>query len=256
MNSPEIFTHPLFGELPLLVVDEQEYFGATDVAKALSFGNPYDALKNHVDLDDLADHEVIDRLGRNQKKKFVTESGLYSLIFGAAKQGNNKIIQEKAKAFKRWVTSEVLPQIRKTGSYTNIPQTYAQALRLAADLEEEKLRIEQQMKIDAPFTSFGKTVSNSDGAISIGEFCKIVYEEHGINIGRNKMFAWFRNKGYLISSGREKNNPKQKYIQQGLFISNPVIVARSEGNVQEATTLITGKGQVYFVNKLLKQQIA
>lgn len=127
MNTPQIFTHPIFGELPSIVINDVELFGATEAATGLSFLNPYTALKNHVDEDDLTDQEVIDSLGRLQKKKFVNESGLYSLIIGAAKQGNNKDIQEKAKLFKRWVTSEVLPTIRKHGAYMT-PAVIQQAL--------------------------------------------------------------------------------------------------------------------------------
>ncbi|MGG1879102.1 BRO family protein [Paenibacillus cisolokensis] len=117
MKKTQIFNHQTFGGLPVVVIDGTEWFGATEAAKALGFSNPYTALSNHVDGDDLTDQEVVDTLGRTQQKRFINESGLYSLMFGAAKQGNNPDIQAKAKMFKRWVTSEVLPSIRKTGAY-------------------------------------------------------------------------------------------------------------------------------------------
>ncbi|MGL9911042.1 anti-repressor protein [Enterococcus sp. AZ178] len=224
-----------------ILVNDELYFVGKDVAEILGYKNVSRDINRHVDEEDRQNYQN----GTFESPRGLTiinESGLYSLILGSK--------LPKAKKFKRWVTSEVLPSIRKTGGYTNIPRTFQEALRLAADTEEERARMEQQIKLDAPYTIFGKTVSNSDGAISIGEFCKIVYEKHGISIGRNKMFSWLRKKGYLISYGREKNNPKQKYIEQGLFVSNPVIVARTQGNIQEATTLITGKGQVYFLEKL------
>lgn len=224
-----------------ILVNDELYFVGKDVAEILGYKNVSRDINRHVDEEDRQNYQS----GTFESPRGLTiinESGLYSLILGSK--------LPKAKKFKRWVTSEVLPSIRKTGGYTNIPRTFHEALRLAADTEEERARMEQQIKLDAPYTMFGKTVSNSDGAISIGEFCKIVYEKHGISIGRNKMFSWLRKKGYLISYGREKNNPKQKYIEQGLFVSNPVIVARTQGNIQEATTLITGKGQVYFLEKL------
>lgn len=224
-----------------ILVNDELYFVGKDVAEILGYKNVSRDINRHVDEEDRQNYQN----GTFESPRGLTiinESGLYSLILGSK--------LPKAKKFKRWVTSEVLPSIRKTGGYTNIPWTFQEALRLAADTEEERARMEQQIKLDAPYTIFGKTVSNSDGAISIGEFCKIVYEKHGISIGRNKMFSWLRKKGYLISYGREKNNPKQKYIEQGLFVSNPVIVARTQGNIQEATTLITGKGQVYFLEKL------
>lgn len=241
MNQTQIFNFEQ-NKVRTVLVNDVPYFVGKDVAEVLGYSKPRNAISIHVDVEDKQDAPIQGALGGKQSMTIINESGLYSLIF--------KSKLPNAKKFKRWVTSEVLPSIRQTGTYTNIPQTFSEALRLAADTEEERARMEKQIKLDAPYTMFGKAVSNSDGAISIGEFCKIVYEKHGISIGRNKMFSWLRKKGYLISYGREKNNPKQKYIEQGLFVSNPVIVARTQGNIQEATTLITGKGQVYFLEKL------
>ncbi|MGG3322195.1 BRO family protein, partial [Brevibacillus centrosporus] len=127
MDKPQIFSHQMFGELPVIVVEGVEWFGGTEAAKALSFTDPHKAINNHVDEDDSTVHPVIDSLGRKQNKKFTNESGLYSLIFGAAKQGNSPEIQSKAKAFKRWVTTEVLPTIRKHGAYMT-PDTIEKAL--------------------------------------------------------------------------------------------------------------------------------
>lgn len=137
MNTPQIFTHPIFGELPLLIVDGVELFGAAEAASVLSYGNPRDAIRNHVDEDDVVKTDIIDSLSRKQTKNFINESGLYSLIFGAAKQGKNKEIREKAKAFKKWVTSEVLPSIRKTGSF-QVAQPNNTKLLLETALEHER----------------------------------------------------------------------------------------------------------------------
>ncbi|MBV6372511.1 anti-repressor protein [Enterococcus sp. AZ009] len=244
MNQTQIFNFEQ-NKVRTVLVNDVPYFVGKDIAEVLGYSKPRNAISIHVDVEDKQDAPIQGALGGKQSMTIINESGLYSLIF--------KSKLPNAKKFKRWVTSEVLPSIRQTGTYTNIPQTFSEALRLAADTEEERARMEKQIKLDAPYTMFGKAVSNSDGAISIGEFCKIVYEKHGISIGRNKMFSWLRKKGYLISYGREKNNPKQKYIEQGLFVSNPVIVPRTQGNIQEATTLITGKGQVYFLEKLQEE---
>lgn len=118
-NQVQVFKNELFGELPVIIVDGIEWFGATEAAKSLGFAKPHDAVANYVEEDDSAEHGIIDNLGRKQKKKFINESGLYDLIFGASRQGNNPEIQQKAKQFKRWVTREVLPTIRKTGGYIN-----------------------------------------------------------------------------------------------------------------------------------------
>lgn len=133
MNNLQIFNHPEFGKIEIIEVDGREWFGAAEAAKALSFSNPHSAIQNHIDEDDLTVHEVIDSIGRSQHKKFTNESGLYSLIFGAAKQGNNPDIQSKAKEFKRWVTHDVLPSIRRTGSYSVQPKTQAELLLMYAE---------------------------------------------------------------------------------------------------------------------------
>lgn len=178
MNKPKLFQHPMFGELPVIIVNGIELFGATEAAKALSFSNPYTAIPNHVENDDLTDQEVIDSLGRKQQKKFINESGLYDLIFGAAKQGNNQEIKEKAKAFKRWVTSEVLPSIRKTGSYSMVKDSYMiedhveRAERWIEEAKERKaLMLENKKKetlINAlqPKASYCETVLQSKSLLA------------------------------------------------------------------------------------------
>lgn len=125
-------------------------------------------------------------------------------------------------------------------------------IKRAQDFLIQKVqKLEEQIETDKRFTAFGKVVANSDAAISVGSFAKMVYEKHVINLGRNKMFEWLREQGYLIQDGREKNNPKQRFIEQGLFEVRPTIVSRSEGDVESFTTLITGKGQVALVEKLI-----
>lgn len=131
MSKVKVFNNSIFGELPVIVVDEEELFGAIEAALALTFVDPHKAVKNHVDGDDWTVHPVTDALGRTQQKKFINESGLYSLIFGAAKQGNNLEIKEKAKQFKRWVTKEVLPAIRREGTYSVPTLTPNEAIALS-----------------------------------------------------------------------------------------------------------------------------
>ncbi|MGG4035870.1 BRO family protein, partial [Paenibacillus cisolokensis] len=150
MNKPQIFNHQSFGNLPVIVIDGAEWFGATEAAKALGFSNPHKAVDHHVENDDCTVHTVIDSLGRTQQKKFINESGIYSLIFGAAKQGNNPEIQEKARQFKRWVTSEVLPSIRRTGSYALQPMTTAEMIAAIANqaVEQERRLAAVEKRLD------------------------------------------------------------------------------------------------------------
>ncbi len=246
MNQIQLFN---FKDQPVrtVLIDNEPWFVAKDVTEILELSNPTVVINR---LDD--DERAKLNLGRQGETNIVNEYGLYQLVLGSRKP--------EAKEFKRWITHEIIPSIRKTGSYSiykderfNIPTNLIDALRLSADLEEERQALQVQIETDAPYTSFGKIVSYSSSAVSIGEFCKIVYDKHGISIGRNKMFDWLRNRGYLIKHGRERNNPKQQYVEQGLFVSKPAIISRSIGNVQEATTLITGKGQVKISDQLLKE---
>jgi anti-repressor protein len=128
-------------------------------------------------------------------------------------------------------------------------------IKRAMDFQNQKISLlETQIHEDKRYTDFGKVVALSDGAINIGEFSKLVYDKHGINIGRNKLIAWLRDKGYLIKQeGAEKNLPKQKYIEQELFKVRPTIVKRTSGDVQGGTTLVTGKGQIKLTEILLNE---
>ncbi|SES03258.1 antA/AntB antirepressor family protein [Salipaludibacillus aurantiacus] len=127
-------------------------------------------------------------------------------------------------------------------------------IKRAMDLQQKKIEaLEAEKKENLPYTNFGKVVSNSDGAISVGAFSKMMYDDHGINLGRNKMFKWLRENGYLITKGREYNNPKQRFIDQGLFIITPTIVSRTQGDIETFTTLVTGKGQIKLGEKLIEE---
>ncbi|MFJ7971278.1 antA/AntB antirepressor family protein [Psychrobacillus sp. NPDC096389] len=127
-------------------------------------------------------------------------------------------------------------------------------IKRAMQIQDRKIiELQTQIQEDKRYTDFGRVVETSEATVSIGAFVKIIFDKHSINIGRNKMFDWLRDKGYLIKSGREKNNPKQQYIEQGLFELRPTIVKRTEGDVQTHTTLITGKGQIKLTEILLNE---
>lgn len=264
MNNLQTFNHEMFGQLPVIIVNKTEWFGTTEAAKALSFSNPYDAIKNHIDEDDLAVHEVIDKLGRKQQKKFTNESGLYSLIFGASNQGNNLEIKAKAKKFKRWVTSEILPTIRKTGGYvanddlfieTYLPQADEQTkLLFRTTLKTVRKQNDEIAKLK-PKALFADAVETSESSVLIGELAKIL-KQNGIDIGQNRLFAWLRENGYLIrQKGESYNLPTQRSMDMELFEIKKRTINNPDGSVRVTrTTKVTGKGQIYFVNKFLKQQ--
>ncbi|MCZ9310647.1 phage antirepressor KilAC domain-containing protein [Weissella koreensis] len=211
MNEVQIFNNPIFGELPIIEINGKEYFGATDAAKSLSFSNQRDAIKTYVDEDGVVVHDVIDNLGRKQSKKFVTEAGLYALIFGAARQGNNKKIKELAKKFQKWVFEEVLPSIRKTGGYQmqpqyNIPQTLPEALRLSADLAEQNAELKPKAELHDKFIA-------TAGAINLTAASK------ELNVKRNDLVDKLLNHGYIYRTKGHRGilQPMKKYVPK-LFV--------------------------------------
>lgn len=127
-------------------------------------------------------------------------------------------------------------------------------IKRAMDLQQNKIiELETSISENRRYTEFGKVVAGSDASINVGAFAKMMYEKHGINLGRNKLFAWLRDEGYLIKVGRERNNPKQTYLEQGLFEVRPTIISRTQGDVESLTTLITGKGQVRLAEILIDE---
>jgi anti-repressor protein len=258
LQSFSLFNHPMFGELPVLVVDGVEWFGATEAAKSLSFGNPYDAIKNHVDKDDLADHEVIDRLGRRQSKKFVNESGLYSLIFGAAKQGNNPEIKEKAKRFKRWVTAEVLPSIRKHGAYMTEdvlersiqdPDFMIGLLTALKDERQKRLAAEQKVEEQKPLVNFAETCMKSEKSLLVREVAKLCTKQ-GIKIGERQLWQKLRDWGLVF---KNRNEPKQEYMNRGYFEVSQGVKENEKGVFTWLTMRVTPKGQMYIIDRLKKE---
>jgi len=236
-------------ELRIVTQNGEPWFVASDVCRILEIQNVTQAIQR------LEENErSMFNIGRQGNANIVNESGLYELIFASRKL--------EAKMFKKWVKQEVLPSIRKHGAYLT-PNALRQAiadpsftigLLQALDTErQEKQQLQTQILVDKPFTNFGKIVSNSTGAISVGAFAKMMFDNHGIKMGRNKMFEWLRDNGYLIKQGREFNNPKQTYIEQGLFEVKPTIVSRTEGDVEKLTTLVSGKGQIKLAEILLKE---
>lgn len=242
MNELQTFQNDEFGQIRTIETEESEiWFVARDVCESLGFGNPRQAISSHVDPDD-KDVHILDTLGGRQETTVINESGLYSLILGSR--------LPNAKKFKRWVTSEVLPSIRKTGGY-HLPQTYSEALReLAAQAEKnEKLRIENERM--RPKEIFADAVAASKTSILIGELAKLI-TQNGYQIGQTRLFTWLREHGYLIKDGSSKNMPMQRYVQQGLFEIKESSVQNPDGSVRiTKTTKVTGKGQQYFINKFL-----
>lgn len=252
MNNIQVFESPEFGEIRTMLINDEPWFVGKDIANVLGYSNPQKAVRDHVDEEDKGVNEM-DTPGGKQTFVVINESGLYSLIM------SSKL--PTAKRFKRWVTSEVLPSIRKNGGYIAGQETMsddelmAKALLVAQNkiAERDAIIQRQQMRIEAdrPKAVFADAVSASRNSILIRDLAKMICQ-NGYKIGQNRLFDWMRDNGYLIKHGSSRNLPKQKYIEQGLFeIKETTIVDGSGFNKTKTTTKVTGKGQIYFVNKFL-----
>lgn len=239
-------------EVRTLTIDNEPWFVGKDVADILGYSNSKDALNKHVDLDD---KQIIQRSQiatldiPNRGLTIINESGLYSLIL------SSKL--PRAKEFKRWVTSEVLPTIRKHGMFAtdellDNPDFAIATLQKLKEEREAKKLLEATIEEQRPKVIFANAVSASHTSILVGDFAKLM-RQNGLNFGQNRMFAWLRENGYLISrKGNSWNMPTQKAMDLGLFEIKETTINHSDGHISiNKTPKITGKGQLYFSDKLL-----
>lgn len=250
MNEVQIFKSEQFGEIRTAGTADEPMFCAADICRALGYNNGRDAIARHCDEGDVAKHDTPTTSGV-QTMTYVNESGLYALIFGSK--------LSTAKQFKKWVTSEVLPTIRKTGSY-NIQQMSRKELAMMivkAEEEKEALMLENKRKDDQleeqkPKVVFADAIVGSQSSCLIGELAKIL-TQNGYEIGQNRLFAWLRANHYLGTVGEYYNIPCQKYLEMGLFELKKNVHSQNGQMVTTITPKVTGKGQQYFINKFLGQ---
>lgn len=250
MTDLQIFKNPEFGEIRTIEKDGEPWFVGKDVAAALGYERPTKAILDHVDDEDKDEVPIQDSIGRSQNTPIINESGLYSLVLSSKLPG--------AKQFKCWITSEVIPSIRKHGAYMT-PDKLEEVLlkpdtliQLAQNLkaEQEKRRaLEVKMEEQKPKVLFAESVEVAKTSILIGELAKLL-KQNGINIGQNRLFQWLRQNGYLIRrQGSDYNMPTQRAMEMGLFEVKETTITHSDGHIHVSKTpKVTGKGQVYFVN--------
>lgn len=244
-----------------VIIENEPYFVGKDVAMNLKYRQPADAIRNHVQPEDKGVYKL-STPGGEQRMTVVNESGLYDLIFDASRQSKNPEVRENARKFRHWVTSEVLPAIRKHGAYMTDEKAYdithdrsgavlADLLQQAADqLKAKDVQI-AEMK---PKALFADAVATSDSSILVGQLAKIL-KQNGIEIGQNRLFKWLRGHGYLGKRGESYNRPTQKGMSLGLFEVKERTVNNPDGSVRVTlSTKVTGKGQQYFINKFLKNE--
>lgn len=242
MNDLKIFNNEEFGEIRTVVVNEEPMFCLTDICKALEMSNPTMVAQR---LDD--DERTKLDLGRQGETNFITESGLYAVILRSDKPN--------AKKFRKWVTSEVLPSIRKNGGYIagqenmTDDELMAKALMVAQNKIAERDKQIERMK---PKEIFADAVSASETSILVGDLAKLL-KQNGVDIGQKRLFDWLRANGYLIKrKGADWNMPTQKSLELGLFeIKESTHIDGNGCNVTTRTPKATGKAQIYFINKFL-----
>lgn len=243
----QIFNNASFGEIRTIQQGEEILFVAADVCRALDLSNPSKAV-SRLDEDERANL----KLGRQGNTNVVNEYGLYNLVLASRKP--------EAKAFKRWITHDVIPSIRKTGGYINgsedmsDDEIMAKALMVAQKtIESNKARI-SQLESDnnrmRPKEIFADAVSASDSTILIGDMAKLI-KQNGHAIGQKRLFEWMRQNGYLINrKGADYNSPTQRAMELNLFKIKETAITHSDGHVSVSKTVkVTGKGQQYFINK-------
>ncbi|MGN8807766.1 phage antirepressor [Absicoccus porci] len=252
MEQIQTFTSEEFGSVRTTMINDEPWFVGKDVADILGYSKSRNAIALHVDEDDALKQGLTDSLGRVQETIIINESGLYSLIL------SSKL--PTAKKFKRWVTSEVLPSIRKNGAYLTDKKAYdithdksslIDLLQQAADQLKEKDVVIERMK---PKALFADAVNDSETDILIGDLAKLI-KQNGHDIGQKRLFAWMRDNGYLMKNGNSKNLPTQKSMELGLFRIKERTINNPDGSVRiTKTTKVTGKGQIYFVNKFCSKE--
>lgn len=233
----------------IVELNNEPWFVAADVCRVLALTNPTVAI-NRLENDERSKFN----LGRQGETNIVNESGLYELIFASRKP--------TARAFKKWVKSEVLPSVRKDGGYITTIENdddasiMAKALLIASKKikNNEKNMVEQRLLIDSQKTKvlFADAIQASETSILIGEFAKIL-KQNGIDVGQKRLFKWLRENGYLIKrKGSVYNSPTQKSMQLGLFEIKETPIHHNSGEISiSKTSKITSKGQAYFINKFL-----
>ncbi|MBY2443970.1 phage antirepressor [Clostridioides difficile] len=255
MNNIQIFKNCNFGEVRTIEIDGKAYFVASDIAKALGYSNTRDAVKKHCKWVAKCDIPHPQSDSKVLKVNIIPEGDMYRLI------SNSEL--PNAEKFESWVFDEVLPIIRKTGGYIHTTEDMsddeimARALQVAQKTIEKKNReIEEKDKViqlQQPKVLFADSVASSDNSILVGELAKLL-RQNGIDTGQNRLFDWLRNNGYLIKrKGEDYNTPTQKSVDLGVIETKEGTRVHPDGHTSiTKTPKITGKGQIYFINKFKK----
>lgn len=249
MNEIQTFDFDGSG-IRTLTIGTEPYFVGKDVAEVLGYSNPQKAIRNHVDDEDKGVNEM-DTPGGKQPIVIINESGLYSLILGSK--------LPEAKRFKRWVTSEVLPSLRRNGMYAmdellDNPDLAINALQKLKEEREARRQLELQNAQMKPKALFAEAVETSSTSILIGDMAKLL-RQNGVEVGQRRLFDWLRTNGWLMKTGESRNMPTQKAMEKGYFEIRERTISNPDGSVRiTKTTKVTGKGQVWLTNEFMGER--
>lgn len=255
MNDIMTFTNKEFGTMHSIIKNNEPWFMGKDAADALKYTNTPKAIRDHVDGEDKLTERIV-LSGQKREVIFINESGLYSLIL------SSKL--PTAKKFKHWVTSEVLPAIRKTGGYIPVNpgmsdmEVLARAVLISKKtidvLKEKNKLLETENEAMKPKALFADAYASTKDGILVGAMAKML-RQNGIEIGQKRLFRFLRENGYLMKFGTEKNMPTQRSMDRGWFRIKARTITTPDGSSRSTrTVLVTGKGQQYFVNLFLKEE--
>lgn len=253
MNEIQIFNNPDFGQVRTVAINSEPWFVGKDVAEILGYSNPQKAIRDHVDAEDKGVNESFTVNGT--MGTLINESGLYSLILRSQRPEAHK--------FKRWVTSEVLPTIRRHGMYAT-PDTVEKMLadpdttiKLLETIKQERaarLALEQKAEADKPKVLFADAVAASHTSILVGELARLL-QQNGVDMGQNRLFKFLRANNYLCGYGERYNLPTQRSMERGWFEIKETSVGNPDGSIRITRTVkVTGKGQQYFINLFLSER--
>ncbi len=256
-NQLQIFNNNELGEIRTTVINNEPYLMLNDVCKILELNN-VSQVRTRLKEDGVISNEVIDSLGRIQQATFINESNFYKVVFQSRKP--------QAEQFTEWVTSEVLPSIRKHGAYMT-PEKIEEALlnpdtliKLATSLkaeQEKRALAERQIELMKPKVLFAEAWEVSQKSILVGEMAKLLARNGLEDMGQNRFFKWLRDNGYLHKSGEQYNLPTQRSVELEIMEVKTTTIANTDGSVRVTrTTKITVKGQMYFLNKFKEKEIA
>ncbi len=248
-NKIKIFENEEFGRIRTLEKNDKVFFCGKDAAAALGYQDTVNALKAHCKEDGVVIHHLIDSMGRKQFAKFISEGNLYRLI------SHSRL--PSAEKFESWIFDEVLPTIRRTGGYVANEDMFIENYLPFLDEPYQNLfrlqmmainQLNERIRHDQPLVEFANQVSDTTNLIDMNAMAKLAREEN-IQIGRNRLFQWLREKGILMSN----NLPYQKYIESGYFKVKESVFEVGGFTKTFQQTFVTGKGQRYVISRLKKE---